>query len=100
MNIKIIAIKYQIYSNNLKNETRIDKEDGGTEYVINLTSEQYLSDSKCLVDTKHIEGLHKNDEEFKLLEKEISHIDKRIQKIREYTKTANRLSEIISKTKH
>lgn len=90
----------EIYSNNLKNETRIDKEDGGTEYVINLTSEQYLSDSKCLVDTKHIEGLHKNDEEFKLLEKEISHIDKRIQKIREYTKTANRLSEIISKTKH
>lgn len=88
------------YTERLKKETRIDKEDGKTEYIIDLSSEHYLSDSKCLVDTEHIEALHKNDEEFKLLEKEIIHIDKRIQRINEYTKTANRLSEIISKTRH
>lgn len=85
------------YRKEQEKQERIVNEEGQVVYVADVTSEKYLKEGLCLISVTELNRLHKEDDDFKLLEKEVAHIDKRYSLIKEKIHKHSLIDEIINK---
>lgn len=85
------------YRKEQEKQERIVNQEGQVIYVVDMTSEQYLKEGHSLISVNELNRLHKEDDDFKLLEKEVAHIDRRYNLIKEKVHQHSLIDEIINK---